>query len=202
MRFTILPLAVTAALCLTASGCRDPEVTTYRVAKETPPAASGAAKGPAAAGPATMANTPVPTADGESLTWTAPAHWQAKPATAMRKGSYAVPTDGGPPADLSITAFPGDVGGEPANINRWRGQIQLSPASDADLATAITRFENSGLKFAVVDFENGQQRVLGAIIPFRGSTWFVKLTGPATELTKEKPAFLTFLKTVKPPSTP
>jgi hypothetical protein len=120
----------------------------------------------------------------------------------MRKGSFAVPIDGGPAADLSITAFPGDVGGEPANINRWRGQIQLAPANESELAAAITRFESGGLKFAVVDFESGQQRLLGAIIPFQGSTWFVKLMGPSAELAKEKPAFLAFLKTMKAPAAP
>lgn len=206
MRSPLHPLVFTCVVCLLTSGCREREITTYRVAKEKeapPPAAGGSSQGaPAPSGPAAMTNATVPTADGASLTWTPPAHWQVKPASAMRKGSYAVPTDGGPPADLSITAFPGDVGGEPANINRWRGQIQLSPGSDADLAAAITRFEHGGLKFAVVDFENGQQRVLGAIIPFAGSTWFVKLTGPTTELAKEKPAFLAFLKTVRAPSAP
>ena len=200
MRSTLLPFILTTALSLTVGGCRDREVSSYRVPKEKEAPAPVASATPAAA-PATMANTAVPTADGASLSWTAPAHWQAKPATAMRKGSYAVPIDGGPAADLSITAFPGDVGGESANINRWRGQIQLAPASDSDLA-AITRFESGGLKIAVVDFESGQQRLLGAIIPFQGSTWFVKLMGPSAELAKEKPAFLAFLKTVKAPSTP
>ncbi len=119
----------------------------------------------------------------------------------MRKGSYAVPA-GETPADLSITAFPGDVGGEVANLNRWRGQLSLAPAGEAELAAAITRFEQDGLKIAVVDFDNGQQRLLGAIVPFRGSTWFFKLTGPATPLAKEKPAFLEFLKTVKAPAAP
>jgi hypothetical protein len=144
-----------------------------------------------------MANTAVPTADGAGLTWTAPTHWQPKAASAMRKGSYTVPA-GAAAGDLAITAFPGDVGGEVANLNRWRGQLQLPPASEADLA--LTRFEQDGLKIAVVDFDNGQQRLLGAIVPFRGTTWFFKLTGPAAAMAEEKPAFLAFLKTIKAPA--
>ena len=210
MRSPLLPLALAAALCFASTGCRDREVTSYRIPKEkeTPPpmaaAAADAAPAPSAppSGPATMANTAVPTAEGAALTWTAPAHWQAKAASAMRKGSYAVPTAGGAPADLSITAFPGDVGGEAANLNRWRGQLQLAPASETELAAAITRFESGGLKFAVVDFDNGQQRLLGAIVPFRGSTWFFKLMGPAAPLAQEKPAFIAFLKTVQAPAAP
>lgn len=205
MRSSFLSLAFAATVCL-VTGCREREVTSYRVDKEkadTPPMASGVASSsaPDASTPATMANTAVPTADGASLTWTAPAHWQPKAASAMRKGSYAVPA-GDTPADLSITAFPGDVGGEVANLNRWRGQLSLAPAGEAELAAAITRFEQDGLKIAVVDFDNGQQRLLGAIVPLRGSTWFFKLTGPAAPLAKEKPAFLGFLKTVKAPAAP
>jgi len=64
-----------------------------------------------------MASTPVTTASGPGLTWTAPAHWKAKPGSAMRKGSYAIAGDGGE-ADLAITAFPGDVGGDLAAISR------------------------------------------------------------------------------------
>lgn len=213
MRTRLPTLALLSALCVAGSGCRDREVTSYRVPKEKDaPAAASAppvpanpvASGPAAptpaapaAGPATMANTAVPTAAGD-LGWTAPAHWQSKPASAMRKATYAIPVEGGTAGELAITAFPGDVGGETANINRWRGQIQLPPASAADLA-GVTRFEANGLKFAVVDYDNGQQRLLGAIVPVKGSTWFFKLTGPAAPMAKEKDAFLGFLKTVKAP---
>ena len=195
--------ALVATACLAAAGCRDREITAYRAPKdkETPPPAAPAAPAgtDAPTAPATMANTAVPTAAGASLTWTAPAHWQPKAASAMRKGSYTVPAAGAP-ADLSITAFPGDVGGEAANLNRWRGQLQLPPAGAAELAAAITRFDQGGLTFTVVDFDNGQQRLLGAIVPFRGSTWFFKLLGPAAPLAQEKPAFLAFLKTVRAPS--
>ena len=194
MRSRLLPLASLGLLLLGA--CRDPKITTYRVPKEQSPAPP-AAPPPAGSG-ATMANTAVTTAGGPRLTWTAPTHWTAKPGSAMRKGSYAIAGDAGATADLSITAFPGDVGGEVANLNRWRGQLQLPPASEADLA--LTRFEQDGLKIAVVDFDNGQQRLLGAIVPFRGTTWFFKLTGPAAPMAEEKPAFLAFLKTVKAPS--
>ncbi len=207
---TRFPAAVLfGALCtgLALPGCRDREVATYRVPKEkeapaaepaTPPAPnSPATSAPAASAQASMANTAVPTAQGAGLAWTAPSHWQAKPASAMRKGSYGVPVEGGAPADLSITAFPGDTGGEVANLNRWRGQVQLPALSEAELAKVVTRFEQNGLKFAVVDFDNGQTRVLGAIVPANGSTWFFKLTGPTAAMAKEKDTFLAFLKTVK-----
>lgn len=213
MRFRFAPPLLLALALLPA--CRDAKVTSYRTAHEDPEPlppilADGAAAQPAGSGLATaprpgMANTAVPTAAGDGLVWTAPAHWQAKPASAMRKGSYAISGDGGATADLSITAFPGDVGGELANINRWRSQLDLPPLGAADLPAVTTRSAHDGLEFTVVDFVSAQpdqpKRTLGASVPFEGATWFFKLMGPDALVAREKPAFLEFLKTVKPSHT-
>jgi hypothetical protein len=202
MRSRLLPFTVVALLLLSA--CRDPKVASYRVPKEKdtvmPPAAA-AATAPANAPRATMANTAVTTADGPGLAWTAPAHWAAKPASAMRKGSYAITGEAGATADLSITAFPGDVGGDLANVNRWRGQVQLPPLAAADLATATTHLDYNNLHLTFVDLTGngpaGAQRVLGAIIPVNGATWFFKLSGPVALVTREQAAFAAFLKTIR-----
>lgn len=211
-RFRYFP-PLTALLLLAA--CREAKVVSYRVPKEQDPtlpgmtAASADSPTPAgmppAGGPA-MADTAVPTAAGPGLTWIAPANWRVKPASAMRKGSYAVPGEGGAEADLSITAFPGDVGGELANVNRWRGQVQLPPLGEGDLAGAVSTLSQNGLQLTVVDFasaqDTGSKRILGAIVPFADGTWFFKLTGPDRLVAGEKPAFLAFLKTVKPVTPP
>jgi hypothetical protein len=197
------------ALSLSLAACRPAKVESYRVPKEQDPEMPVAEAPPAMApggatdaGAGTMAGTNVDVAAGPGLVWTAAADWQPKPASAMRKGSYAVPGEGGAAADLSITAFPGDVGGELANLNRWRGQVQLPPLADADLAGAVTRFQENGLDFALVDFAGGQQRILGAIVSFGGDTWFFKLMGPDAVVGGAKPAFREFLKTVKPAAQP
>jgi hypothetical protein len=215
---TVSPAVFIALTALLAS-CSKPEIQTYRVAKDPVPAANTEAPhdhasagkaapaapkpppvSPANAGGNSMANTAVATASGPGLTWTAPSHWKAKPASAMRKGSFTITGDGGE-ADLAITAFPGDVGGELANLNRWRGQINLSPIQQSEFEAAVQRIEKNGLRMTIVDIAGegaGAQRILGAMIPLGGSTWFVKLgPGPAGLIAKEKPAFLAFLDTVK-----
>ncbi len=107
----------------------------------------------------------------------------------MRKATYAVPGENGAVGDLSITAFPGAVGGELANLNRWRGQLQLSPIAEADVAGAVTRLTVNGLSVTLVDFSGGTPdkpaRMLGAIVPYDGANWFFKLTGPADLVAKE-----------------
>ena len=199
MRHRLLPLAAIALLGLTS--CRDSKITTYRVPKEKTPAMPAAAAAAANASGATMANTAVTTANGPGLTWSAPAHWTAKAASAMRKGSYAITADSGETADLSITAFPGDVGGDLANVNRWRGQIQLPPLAAAELSSATAHLDVNGLHLTTVDFTGGPtakpQRVIGAIIPVGNATWFFKLSGPAALVGREQAAFATFLQTIR-----
>jgi len=143
----------------------------------------------------------VPTSSGSELAWTAPANWQVKGNGSMRKGSYSVPGDGGAVADFAITAFPGDVGGLFANVNRWRGQIGLPPIDLSQLASATEHLEVNGFKIELLDAlgtVNGQPtRLLGAIVPHNGQTWFFKLLGPDAVVAKEKPALREFLNTIK-----
>ena len=205
-------MALVAAALLLA-GCGEEKVTTYRVPKEkdaempgqgAPEAGNADAatpSGPASAGPA-MADTAVPTAEGDGLAWQAPAGWVQKKASAMRKGSYAVPGPGGD-ADLSITAFPGDVGGELANVNRWRSQIGMTPLAASELDAAVSHLQVSNLDLVVVElFPKGDPKaksILGAMVPYAGSTWFFKLSGPGTSVQAGRDAFLGFLRTVHAP---
>lgn len=198
------------------ASCSDREIVAYRIPKEPeskadaaiaqPSPATVARSEPAMAAGPSMTGTPVTAASGAALTWVAPAHWTVKPAGAMRKGSYSVSGTDGAVADLSVTAFPGDVGGESANVNRWRGQLQLAPLTDPELAGVINRLDEHGLKIAVVDLVNPASakptRLLGAMVPYDGATWFVKLLGPDTLVASEKPAFLEFLRSLQPAAKP
>lgn len=221
----VLRLLVASSVLVTA--CRQPTVETYRVPKETaaaqpaakdphagvpgaPPLPSQGAGAPpagSAAAPGAMASTPVATAAGHRLAWMAPGNWTVKTgASTMRKGTYTLKAPGVEgEAELAITAFPGDVGGELANVNRWRGQIGLAPITEQELAGALTRIERNGLKIAVLDIGPGSkgERMLGAIVPHGGETWFFKLTGPDALVAKVKPEFMSYLETVKPaPASP
>jgi hypothetical protein len=196
-----------AAAALLLAACGEEKVATYRVPKEKDPALPMAAAPdsgatPPASGGASMADTSVPMASGAALAWQAPSAWTQKPASAMRKATYAVPGGGGE-SELSITAFSGDTGGEFANVNRWRGQVGLAPLRAEDLDGAVHRLQGNGLTFTVVELvaqgDPSGKSILGAIVPFEGSTWFFKLTGPASAVEGAKPAFIEFLHTVKAP---
>jgi hypothetical protein len=119
----------------------------------------------------------------------------------MRKGSYAVAGSDGAEADMSITAFPGDVGGNLANVNRWRGQIELPPIGEADLGSTMQHHDIGEFHVDVVEFANTEstnpQRMIGAIVPYEGATWFFKLTGPDALVARERAAFLSLVQSIK-----
>ncbi len=155
---------------------------------------------PPASGPMTMANSTLPASavsSGNALAWSAPSSWTEKPLGPIRKGSFAIGD-----ADLSITAFPGDVGGLLANLNRWRSELQLEPLTSADLpnATVTVPSADPALKFLVVDMAGNPgapTRTLGAILPVGSGTYFFKLKGPDSTVAAAKNDFLAFLATVK-----
>lgn len=159
---------------------------------------------PVAASTAPVGNramsAPQPTGDGPSLLWKAPADWQAKAASAMRKGSYAIGD-----AEVAITVFPGDVGGVLANVNRWRTQAGVLPVDAAGLAAITSTLDVNGLHFVVTDAASSgpaATRIVAALVPWQGRTWFFKLTGPNDAVGRAKPAFTAFLQTVSAPTNP
>jgi hypothetical protein len=48
----------------------------------------------------------------------------------MRIGSFAVKEGNDSSLDISVTAFPGDLGGLLPNVERWLGQIGLDPSKN------------------------------------------------------------------------
>jgi len=142
-----------------------------------------------------MSSTPVPTVEGVSLQWTPQPGWITKPQVAMRKATF-----GAGDAEIAISAFPGDVGGSLANVNRWRGQVGLAAIDQSELDRTSTVLDNSNLHFTIVEaIGPNAKAVVAGLLPWNGSTWFFKLTGSSDAVEKQKVSFLQFLKTVKTP---
>jgi hypothetical protein len=63
--------------------------------------------------------------------------------------------------------------------------------------------EANGLNFTVVELspagDPAGSSILGAIVPYGGSTWFFKLMGPGAAVRAARPAFMDFLHTVRAP---
>lgn len=138
--------------------------------------------------------------------WQVPAGWKEVPPSQMLVAKYALASSAGGKAEVTVSVFPGDVGGLAANINRWRGQIGLSSITAAEAEKMITSLDASAGKATLVDLsgqdsKSGRKtRLMGIIIPQAGRTWFYKLLGDDSVVEQEKAAFLKFAQTAKHPN--
>jgi len=183
-----LLLVSASALFLPFLGCREAKIASYRVKKEAtpPPIVSAAAGG-------------IP-----QLLWKAPPGWQEQPAGGVRVASFLVTADGGRKADMSVTQFPGNVGGDLANINRWRGQLQLAPISEAELSKLVTPLDLPSGQFQLTELVSDtpvldgkyRARILGAWLKQPERTWFFKLAGESDLVNAQRDAFQAFLRSV------
>ncbi len=129
--------------------------------------------------------------------WEAPKDWQAQSLDGIRKGSWEKQT---PAGKLVITAlaFPGDVGGDLANINRWLGQIHSSAWDLHEMNSRSQQIEVGGYQARYVLLgDESKDSILAVIVPVKGWTWYFKLMGPATQVLLEKAPFETFLQSVQ-----
>lgn len=197
IRFAYLGLCAAA---MVVAGCKKSEPVTPAPAPPPPPAANKPAVLPAGHPPIDMRAQTLPpgaTAKVTNPQWTVPANWQAGMPSSVRVASFVVKGAEGKLADIAITAFPGDVGGQLANVNRWRGQIGLAPVAQAEADKLTTKLDVNGIAATVVDLAGEKQRMIVATIPHGDNSWFFKMTGDAALLEAQKPAFLDFVKSVK-----
>ena len=201
---------VLAALAL--AGCGRNDVKVYQVdandtATTPPPAVSTTAM------PTTMPDgLAVP--DNSSLPklkYTLPAGWKEKPLTQMRVASFEV-SDSGKTADVSVIPLGAMSGGDAANVNRWRGQVGLTPLEEDSLTKLAEKVEVSGQPADLYDItgtspgSGDPERIIGTIFHSDTATWYFKMSGDADVVEKQKTNFAEFLKSVDfgklaPPST-
>lgn len=126
--------------------------------------------------------------------WNAPNSWTEQPPGPMQDAKYSV---AGGKATVTISILPGQAGGLRANIDRWRNQLGLAPATDAEFEKAQAPLDLPDAKATVVDMTGTSQRMVTVIIRRGEQTWFVKLFGETPAVESEKKAFLEFVKTTK-----
>ena len=215
MRFTVV--MVVSALAWMAAGCGKDEVRVYQAPQDAPPVAAANPQGKttqtpsasevpesAASGSSSSARSESSASERPAVPWTVPAGWEEKPASGMRVASYGVKRPDGRSVDISVVAMGGGAGGELENVNRWRDQIGLEPATEADLAglrsiipagnRQVVMYELDGKK-AVLDGKY-PARTLAAIMPAGEMTVFFKITGESALVAEQKPQFLAWLKSV------
>ena len=188
----------------------------FRQFLESVQVAEGSAAGPVPApmnantgGGNTNAPTPPPieTAQGAPLQYTLPPNWQEKPLSPMRLASFNARAPDGKETDVSVVSLPGIAGGDLANVNRWRGQVNLGAIDEDTLAKTAEHVRANGHDYLVVDLvsdaamgeKQEKQRILAAILDENDRSWFIKMTGEDAAVESQKSAFTNFLQSLKIP---
>lgn len=177
------------------TGCQNDSIHTYSIPKEAPPAMP----------PAMGMDMTAPAADAKELRWTTPKGWKEQAPSAMRLGSFLIRGENSQTADMSVVPLSGEAGGDLANINRWRGQINLGPMTAADFSAQSETIKPGGLRMTYIDFvsrdrliNNRYKKRLMAAIYHRGDrTWFFKIIGEDATVLSAKAAFLQFLRSLR-----
>ena len=188
-------------------GCKPaPQVARYEVKPDATPAAPVAT--PPAASPAVAAPMVAPASmKAEAAAFDAPkwaplpSGWTVGPENGMRKATWIVAGPNGSKAEIAVTVFPGSVGGLTANVNRWRGQIGLPPASPDEIAAAAKTVKVSGLDSQrfVMTSADGKKSVDAVMTSKDGATWFFKMNGETAAVEANAAAFAAFLSASKLP---
>lgn len=110
--------------------------------------------------------------------WVVPSTWkpdlEPRP---MRVATYIAADEAGD-VEVAITRFPGRVGGELANLNRWRGQMGVTPIEEPQLEDSLTRFDMPGFEGyqTRIDSDAGVMLAAGVYDLEADHTWFVRAT--------------------------
>ncbi len=185
-------VTVTAAvMLLVATACGRQEITSYSVPKEEtgpPPPAADPHRGSAPSAP--------------QLRWEVPAGWEEQAAGGMRLARFRAPGAQKSAADVAVVSLPGVAGREVDVVNIYRDRLRLPPLDEsvlAAMAKPVAVGAGQGRLFDMAgeaDGTNAQPRMLVAELVHSGSSWYFTMTGDATVVGEQKPAFLEFLKSV------
>lgn len=165
--------------------------------------------------PDTPSRPPVspPPADDDRprVRFAAPTVWVAEPidpdAMIPRDAQYRLPAAGPDTSPGELAVFNMPIGGSvEMNIDRWRGQFTTAegqPIPDSQFVRED--FVAHGLNVVMVDIqgrpvagdEQGDYRMLAAIIDHPNGRTFVKALGPAETMADHRETFVTFLKSAE-----
>lgn len=191
-------------------GCDDEPVRSYTVAN-APPAAPAA--GAESAGPTAPSAPPAQ----ELPQWQVPAGWaEAQELPLMIDAMFTAPAGDDPQGvKITVSALPGNAGGDLGNVNRWRGQVGLGPVES--LAETGTRLVES-LAGSLTGSQAGAQsntakrvdltspadaaepaRLTVVWLMHDGTSWFFKMLGPPAAVAEQAAAFDAFIASIKMP---
>jgi hypothetical protein len=186
-RFFALAI-LSGLLVLPRTGRADDTIKTYVVPKEAPAAAAAPAQSSA------MPASDIPV-NAAPVHWTTPSTWKELSPTSIRIGNFAIAGEDGQKAEAAIFSFPGQVGTEVDNVNRWRGEVKLPPIDANKITSEKVAVDSSdGKLYEIIGPSDG---IVVATIPRDGAMWFIKMQGNNDVVKDAEPVFRDFLQSIR-----
>jgi hypothetical protein len=179
------------------SACGKDEPTTYQVPKEpaapvqaTPMGTQSDDDAVRAAHAAMTAHMPADSGFASEL----PKGWAEVPGSGMRKVSYTI---SGTSIDFYLISL--SMGDVPSNVNRWRGQVGLAPASGEEIASDVTSLQANGHEVNYIEIYNEEdgKGIIAAIVDLAPQYWYFTAKGSVAELKANAADIRTFLESIK-----
>jgi hypothetical protein len=145
----------------------------------------------------------IPPGVGERPHWEVPSTWTEVARSQFLVAKFRATGEGEAKADINVSMSGGSGGGLLMNVNRWRAQLSLGPLDQAALDKEAQTIEVAGGTGKLVDFSGEEaenhvpSRCIAVMVPQHGEAWFYKLMGPEALVTRERDAFLKFVRTVQ-----
>jgi hypothetical protein len=132
----------------------------------------------------------------KKFTWNTPTDWIENKInkSSLRLASYAILLNNGESADLSITKFSGNAGGVLSNVNRWRGQLDLSHQTLDVIESSSLKGKSKLGDFSIYQINNDalDKAFLCMILQLPSETIFAKLSSSSIGVKFLKQDFINF----------
>ena len=123
-----------------------------------------------------------------NVKFTAQEGWKEVAPTAVRLVNFQA---GDPAVECYVTVLAGDGGGAAGNVNRWRQQVGLPPASAGEV-DALPHVPMLGGQALLIEAAGAEKTILGTVSLLGGRSVFVKMIGPGDLVAREKGRFMAF----------
>ena len=135
-----------------------------------------------------------------TLKWTTPISWEELVPGNMLMANFHAIDSKNKSVNISISMFPGDVGGIENNVNRWRNQINLNPQTIEEISKYIQNIILPLLgdaQFLELNNSQNNQGMKVIIIPNQNNqTIFVKMMGESDSLSELDYEFNLFVQSI------
>ncbi len=129
--------------------------------------------------------------------WVVPQGWEEIPSeSGFDRGRYRVHYRG-QEVVVAITSMTGNAPDMMSNLNRWRGQLKLSPATNSDLAASVKPAMLGDFQVQWVSVSNGTDGFEIAVLRHEEENWFFKISGPLSVVKNIVPQLKTLISKMK-----